>query len=82
MSLLILYNKECTAYPSTETVTSMPVKMIKFLSIFNFNMIVFCPIPNVEGPIYKKKSLPVGFIYFVSKFQILLILVTIQTCHI
>jgi len=60
----------------------MPVKLIKFLSIFNFNMNVFCPIPNVEGPIYKKKSLYVGFIYFVSKFQILLVLIIIQTGHI
>jgi len=60
----------------------MPVKLIKFLSIFNFNMIVFCPIPNVEGTVHKKKSPPVGFIYFVSKFQILLVLVIIETCHI
>ena len=60
----------------------MPVKLIKILSIFNFNMIIFCPAPNVEGPFYEKNSPPVGFIYFVSKFQILLLLVTIQTCHI
>jgi hypothetical protein len=65
MSLLILYfiTRHVQLILLQRQLTAIPVELIKLLSIFNFNMIVFCPVSNVEGPIYFKNSTPIGFFF-------------------